>query len=170
MDLKHWKAALPFPLKMPSHSTTPAIGVSDTHPCEDILKYVKPLYEGYKIYFSEKYSDNMCTDGGNWKDLMTDLALAGMQDGFYLIGNGSQNQNHIVTCRGSRLYQGCKRQQRVQVSSITGLKPSTPIAKILKGLSENYFPGRPGQLVQLTRIMFVHSLSSLGKMILVTIF
>jgi hypothetical protein len=109
-DLKHWRAVIPFLIRA-SHAPGSLLNVpSDSHECEDILEYLRPMYKGYKIYFSDKYSASI-SSGGGWKELLKDLAIAGMQGGFYLIGNGSYKDKHIVVCRGSRLYQGTKRQQ-----------------------------------------------------------
>jgi hypothetical protein len=110
IDLKHWRAVLPFPIRT-SHAPGTELNVSsDTHQCEDILEYLKPMYKRYKIYFSDKYCASI-SSGDGWKELLKDLAISGMQGGFYLIGNGSYKDKHIVVCRGSRLYQGTKTQQ-----------------------------------------------------------
>jgi len=109
-DLKHWRAVLPFLIRA-SHAPGSLLNVpSDSHECEDILEYLQPMYKGYKIYFSDKYSASI-SSGGGWKELLKDLVIAVMEGGFYLIGNGSYKDKHIVVCRGSRLYQSTKRQQ-----------------------------------------------------------
>ncbi len=56
------------------------------------------MYKGYKIYFSDKYSESNSSGSDDWKELLRDLAIAGMQGGFYLIGNDTYKDKHIVVC------------------------------------------------------------------------
>jgi hypothetical protein len=62
-------------------------------------------------YFSDKYSESNSSGSNGWKELVKDLAIAGMQGGFYFSGNGTYKDKHIVVCQGSCLYQGTKRQE-----------------------------------------------------------
>ncbi|KAI2506872.1 hypothetical protein MHU86_7557 [Fragilaria crotonensis] len=71
-DLKHWRAVIPFLIRA-SHAPGSLLNVpSDSHECEDILEYLRPMYKGYKIYFSDKYSASI-SSGGGWKELLKDL-------------------------------------------------------------------------------------------------
>ena len=72
-DLKHWRAVIPFLIRA-SHAPGSLLNVpSDSHECEDILEYLRPMYKGYKIYFSDKYSASSISSGGGWKELLKDL-------------------------------------------------------------------------------------------------
>jgi hypothetical protein len=68
-DLKHWRAVLLFPIRT-LHATGSALNVpSDTHDCKDILEYMQAMYKGYKIYFSDKYSESNSSGSDGWKEL-----------------------------------------------------------------------------------------------------
>jgi hypothetical protein len=87
----------------------------------DLLEFHKPIQRGQKIYFAEKYNTESVCNGGIgslfggqlscWRQLLMDLELSGMKQGFHLLGNGCGHKRHIV-CQGSCMYQGPKQDQR----------------------------------------------------------
>ena len=50
-DINHWTACLPFV----SRDTSNPTGTEPESQCGNILAYLKPMYNGFKIYFSAKY-------------------------------------------------------------------------------------------------------------------
>lgn len=114
-DLKQWTASLPFIVRNPTDLPGGAANFATEGLCHNILEYLKPMYKGYKIYFSSKYNNQQphLAFGGDsgWKDLLKDIEIAGMQAGFYPVSNGGNCSKRIMICRGSRLYQGKKREE-----------------------------------------------------------
>ena len=56
-DLNKWTADLPFVVRNSSHQLPGvAANVRSEGICDNILEYLKPMYKGYKIYFSAKYN------------------------------------------------------------------------------------------------------------------
>ena len=114
-DLKHWTAILPFDI-----SSSDSSGALVDSQIPDLFEYAKPMYRGQKVYFAGKYNMESVRNGGSgssfgkeaagWRELLMDLELAGMKQGFHLVGNGGGQKRHIV-CRGSRMYRGTKNDQ-----------------------------------------------------------
>ena len=163
-DLKQWTASLPFIVRNPTDLPGGAANFATEGLCHNILEYLKPMYKGYKIYFSSKYNNQQphLAFGGDsgWKDLLKDIEIAGMQAGFYPVSNGGNCSKRIMICRGSRLYQGKKERNTVPVNRIIGMKPSIRIATILEEIRGNFSLGRRGRHVHSTGMFHVLSAST----------
>jgi hypothetical protein len=115
-ELNHWTSILPF-----NTSSLDSSGAFVDSEIPDLLEFVKPMYRGQKVYFAGKYKVESVCNGGSgssfgkdatcWRQLLMDLELAGMKQGCHLVGNGGGQKRHII-CRGSRMYQGAKKDQQ----------------------------------------------------------
>jgi MULE transposase domain len=112
-NMNHWTACLPFVTRDTSNPT----GTEPESQCGNILEYLKPMYKGFKIYFSAKYNHvdhNSSFNGSSekgWRELLRDLGVAGMGGGFYPVSNGGHLLKRIIICKGSRMYSGTKQLQ-----------------------------------------------------------
>lgn len=116
LDLKQWTAVLPFVIL-----SSDSRGEFVDSEIPDLLEFVKPMYRGQKVYFAGKYNTESVRNGvigssfgkeaTSWRQLLTDIELAGIKQGFHLVGNGGGQRRHII-CRGSRMYQGSKQDLR----------------------------------------------------------
>ena len=101
LDLKQWTAILPFVILSLDRS-----GASVDSEIPDLLEFLRPMYRGQKIYFAGKYNTESVCNGGIgslfgrqsmcWRQLLMDLELAGMKQGFHLLGNGGGHKRCIV--------------------------------------------------------------------------